>query len=105
MVLGKEGISRSALYRNIAAFEKEGVLCRVTNDKKNETLYQFIDPDECSGVIHLKCNRCTTTHHLNRYACDMISGLALENFGFSVNTNKAVIYGLCENCSQIQKEK
>ncbi len=105
LILGNEGISRSAIYRNIALLEDEGVLCRVANDKNRETLYQYIDPDKCSGVIHLKCDRCTATHHLNKYASEMISGLALENFGFIVNTQKAVIYGLCENCSQIQNKK
>ncbi len=100
--LGSKGISKSAIYRNLSIMEQEGVLCRVANDGNRELLYQYIDPESCCGIIHLICDKCNETHHLNRHISEMIAGLALENFGFKVSKHKAVIYGTCENCSQIK---
>ncbi len=101
-VLGSDVISKSAIYRNIASMEKEGLLFRVASENTSEKLYRYVDHESCCGVIHLICEKCNTTHHLSKHVSEMISGLAVENFNFTVNKQKAVIYGLCDNCSQIQ---
>ncbi len=100
-LLDNEGISKSAIYRNVAMMESEGLLCRVANDSSTEQFYRYVDPEHCNGVIHLICEKCSTTHHLNKHISEMISGMALESFGFFVDKQKASIYGICENCSQI----
>ncbi len=82
--------------------EKEGVLCRVTNIMyPRETFYQYIDPEKCCGSLHLICNICNDSLHLDKHVSKLISGVALDSHGFAVNEEKSVIYGTCENCSQL----
>ncbi len=100
-LLGNNEISISSIYRNLVSMERDGILCRVKSPTSREALYQYIDPENCVGIIHLICDRCSATQHLNRHLSDLITNMALDNFGFSVNKQKAVIYGLCSNCSQI----
>ncbi len=99
--LKDDDVSVSAIYRNLSSMEKDGLLCRVTNTANREALYQYIDPDVCVGVVHLICDNCSATYHLDRNVSKMMCSMALDSFGFSVNKQKAVIYGLCNNCSQI----
>ncbi len=97
-------ISVSAIYRNLASMEKDGLLCRVASSVNREALYQYVDPHTCVGVIHLICDKCSQTHHLDKNVSSMIISMAEENFGFKVNKQLAMIYGLCRNCSQIHSE-
>ncbi len=83
---------------------REGLLRRVANESTKEALYQYIDPDNCLGVIHLVCVKCSKTYHLNRHVSELVTSMALDDFGFAVNRHKAIIYGLCENCSQIDEK-
>ncbi len=98
--LGDSEISKSAIYRNLAYMEKEGLLTRVTNGNNREVLYQYVKSECCAGAVHLICDNCKSTYHLNKHVSDLISNMALDAFGFAVNKQKSVIYGLCGNCSQ-----
>ena len=44
--LKAQNVSVSAVYRNIAALEKEGKLRRCAKEGSHEALYQYIAPDE-----------------------------------------------------------
>ncbi len=99
--LDDESISISAIYRNIATMEKDGLLCRVASSTNREALYQYLDPHSCAGVIHLVCDKCSKTQHLDKEVSNILIGTANENFGFKVNEQMVMIYGLCKNCSQI----
>ncbi len=83
---------------------REGLLRRVANESTKEALYQYIDPLNCLGVIHLVCEKCSKTHHLNRHVSELVTNMALDDFGFDVNQHKAIIYGLCKNCLQIEEK-
>ncbi len=99
--INDESISISAIYRNLALMEEEGILCKMTNSGSRGLLYQYIDPESCAGIVHLICDKCSVTFHLNKHISDLITNISMESFGFKVNSQKAIIYGLCENCSQI----
>ena len=72
--LREQGISQSAVYRNLAALEAEGKVRRVTAAGAHEALYQFADADECRNSLHLSCTnaaapftwRCRTRRCWNR---------------------------------------
>ncbi len=80
---------------------REGLLRRVATENTKEALYQYIDPKSCLGVVHLVCDKCSKTHHLNRRVSELVKNMAIDDFGFVVSEHKAIIYGTCENCSQI----
>lgn len=98
--LTRENISLSAVYRNLNDMLNEGLLCKVKEENRLSDLYQYIDPVECVGVIHLKCQSCDTTFHLNRSVSNMLTTLAKENFSFEISDKKAFLYGKCNNCLQ-----
>ena len=95
------GISLSAIYRNLKALEKEGVICKSNDPKQTEARYHYISSQDCVGIIHLKCEVCDKTYHLNRHVSNMIFELAKDDINFSLNKSGAFLYGKCDNCLQI----
>ncbi len=98
---GNDDISISAIYRNLKTMENEGLICKVIDNKRPEALYHYVNPQICHGIIHLKCENCQNTYHLNRHISAMLINLAEDEFKFSVNGSAAFLYGKCDNCSQI----
>ncbi len=95
-----EDISVSAIYRNLKTMENEGLICKVIDGKKAEALYHYVNPDICLGVIHLKCDSCDKTFHLNKHISSMVINYAKDELKFSINGLSAFLYGKCDNCSQ-----
>ncbi len=99
--LASTNISVSAIYRNLADMEKQNIVCRISEENRTGALYQYVDPNCCIGVIHLKCQSCQATFHLNKHISQMVIELARESHNFSINSFAAFLYGKCDNCSQI----
>ncbi len=93
-LLEGEGISLSAIYRNLALMEQDGLL------HKEGSAYRYVSPNECKDIIHLKCEACECTLHLNKSISRMLLDLAREEFQFHLNSSTAFLYGKCANCSQ-----
>ena len=102
--LKEQGISLSAIYRNLAEMEKDGVICRVSENNRYGVLYQYTNKDECAGAVHLKCENCSTTLHLNSNIAHMMTGFVKDEYGFAINCSNTFLYGKCEKCSQSEKE-
>ncbi len=96
-----EGISLSAIYRNLAEMEQEGLICKVSKKGEKRALYQYVNPAECCGHIHLICADCEETIHLSKSVSQLVFNLSEEEFQFSINSSAAYLYGKCANCSQI----
>lgn len=100
--LKEDSISKSAIYRNLSEMVSDGFLCKVTEKHRSGTLYQYVDPIHCDGIIHFKCQNCENTFHLSHSISQMVIDLAREEFSFNVNRSSAFLYGECEKCSQKQ---
>lgn len=100
LALEENDISMSAIYRNLSEMVNEGLLCKVSEQNRSGSLYQYVDPDHCAGIIHFKCESCDATFHLDKSISQMIISIAQEHHGFTVNGSSAFLYGKCENCSQ-----
>ncbi len=96
-----EEISLSAIYRNLKSMEKDGVICKVSDGKTTGTHYHYVNPHSCVGVIHLKCDSCDNTYHLDRNISALIFNYAKDENNFKINNASAFLYGKCEICSQI----
>ncbi len=94
-------ISLSAIYRNLKLMEDEGIICKVVDNKKSEALYHYIKPLSCVGVIHLRCECCKNTYHINKHISNLIFNIAKDELNFSINSTTAFLQGKCESCSQI----
>lgn len=95
-----QDISISAIYRNLSEMVKDGILCKVSEKNRSGSLYQYVDPNHCAGIIHFKCDSCDATYHLDRNISQMLIGIAQDNFSFELNGSAAFLYGKCKNCSQ-----
>ncbi len=98
-----DGISLSAVYRNIAAMETEGVLRAYVREGGHEVLYRFCGADACKRSLHLTCSRCGRTTHMDAPATDALVGRVAQDAGFQVDRSATVLYGVCESCSADEK--
>ncbi len=91
-------ISRSAIYRNLAKLDADGVVEKSVSDKAKETVYRYVLSEGCVGEIHIVCTECGSVGHLNHTFGDSFQEELLDKCGFVINKSKTVIYGICNSC-------
>ena len=93
-----EGVSLSAVYRNLSELEAEGKLRRTDRGGAREAYYQYIDADACKGSLHLQCKKCGRTFHMDASGAEQLLGVVEKTEGFAVDKADTVLYGVCEIC-------
>ncbi len=101
--LSAQGISRSAVYRNLAVLEEEGLLRRAGQEGR-ETLYRFIGAPACKERLHLSCKRCGKTFHLDEQTAAQVGNCLFLQAQFALDRTDTVLYGCCADCMKKQKE-
>lgn len=96
--LSDVGVSISAVYRNLSDLEKEGKIRRVSKSGVREVLYQYIDSDVCRGFLHLSCEKCGKTYHMNMRGTEMLMNSVEQSDKFFINKANTVLYGVCKDC-------
>lgn len=96
--LEHNNVSLSAVYRNLTALEKSGVVKKSTLSSGREACYQYIDNDKCKGHLHLSCQKCGKIFHLNIKDSDVFVKSLAENEMFAVDKASTVVYGTCNDC-------
>ena len=96
--LENEGVSLSAVYRNLSELENEGKLRRTDKGGAREAYYQYIDADACKGSLHLQCKKCGRTFHMDATGAEQLLGVVEKTEGFAVDKTDTVLYGVCEIC-------
>ena len=74
--LSDEGISPSAIYRNLSALEKKGKLFRTVAPGSQELSYRYIGAEKCKGIVHLSCLHCGKTAHMEQEDADLLPAAA-----------------------------
>ena len=97
---GKEPISASAVYRNLAQLERDGKLRRSTKAGSQEAYYRYAGAEACRGALHLSCLRCGRTRHMERAEAERLCESLLRADGFSLDRTDTVLYGLCAACRE-----
>ena len=98
--LGEDQISVSAVYRNLAALEEDGLLKRISKPGSHEAYFQYTDDSECVEKLHLSCKRCGKMFHMNTSGAEQLIRTIAEKEGFSVDRSETVLYGICEACQR-----
>ena len=96
--LEDEGISLSAVYRNLAELEREGKVQRVARDGSRCAFYRYMDADECRSHIHLSCLNCGKTYHLDDSSSDELISRVASSSDFQIDSAGTVIRGICGEC-------
>ena len=96
--LSGKAVSLSAVYRNLAELETEGLVHRDHGASVREAFYRYVGADACRDTLHLSCMRCGRTFHMgNAGTQQLLSAVELAE-GFSVDKSETVLYGTCELC-------
>ncbi len=98
--LEQQSISVSAVYRNLAALEDEGLLRRHAKSGNREVYYQYVASPRCKGRLHLACTRCEKMFHMSASHERQLTAQMSLLEGFHLNAESTVLYGLCSNCSK-----
>ena len=96
--LAADQISISAVYRNLAALEEEGLLKRSVREGTREVFYQYIAAEECKNSLHLSCRICGKSIHLGRTDAEQLIQNTLKTTGFQIDKSETILYGICEDC-------
>lgn len=95
-----EKISVSAIYRNFADLETEGKVRRASQNGKRKVFFQYTAAEHCKENLHLSCQRCGKSYHLNPKLADVITQGLASTEKFEINIANTVIYGICSSCSK-----
>lgn len=98
--LAAENISLSAVYRNIAALEKEGLLVRSVREGSREAVYQYMAAEACRDSLHLSCRVCGKSIHLGEEEAAQLLQSTLESTGFLIDKSETILYGVCADCQK-----
>lgn len=98
--LADQGISLSAVYRNLSKMKDEGLLKICPKSGSREAFYQYIASDECSDRLHLSCKICGKTFHMKKADAERLIDQIAKNENFKLDKKETVLCGICENCSK-----
>lgn len=96
--LAEQGISISAVYRNLAQLEAEGKVRRLPRGGSRELYYRYTDADACKKHLHMSCSKCGKTYHMDIPATDMLIKSVAQDADFEIDSANTVLYGVCRDC-------
>ena len=96
--LKDEGISVSAIYRNLSDLEKEGKVQRLTVGGSKKVYYRFTGAKKCEKHLHLSCFKCGQTFHMDVPSTDSLINNVLNESDFQIDSANTVLYGVCSKC-------
>lgn len=97
--LESEGISISAVYRNLSELEEEHKVRRQTKIGNREVYYQFMDGEACKDHIHLSCKSCGKVYHADDKGAEELTRLLSQYDDFKLDKKETVLFGLCKDCA------
>lgn len=95
---GDGEVSRSAIYRNLALLEREGLVKRVPLPAPQKNGYRFVGTDECKKHLHLSCSLCGRTFHLALPASESVIDGVMQTSDFQIDLANTVLTGVCGEC-------
>lgn len=96
--LQEQGISKSAVYRNLAELEEEGLLRRRAIPGSRENHFRYLGGAKCLEALHLNCKVCGKTIHMSNQETEFFVRTIAANDRFELDRHETVLYGTCRNC-------
>ncbi len=100
--LAVEGVSLSAIYRNIAQMEQEKYLVQCPKLGERELYFRYLGDEDCRSCFHLSCKICNKSKHISPEETKIIAERIGAQFTFQVDLHSTVFYGICQNCRQTE---
>lgn len=96
--LADQGISHSAVCRNLSQLEQEGTARRVSKAGSRSVFFQYMGDPACQGSLHLSCKGCGRMVHMNGARADRLLQVIALGEDFWVDKGDTVLCGLCGAC-------
>ncbi len=98
--------AKSSIYRNLSALVDSGRVRKFKGEGEPSWVYQYIgEGNSCRNHFHLKCIECGHLEHLDCHmGIDMCSHVR-EHHGFTVDSGRSILYGVCAECASKNKSK
>ena len=93
-------IALATVYRVIHRLSGDGYLMKVPSGQ--EALFQYRNPESCSGHLHIKCSRCGCVWHIDDSISSVISREIVDACGFEL-LNSSMLEGICPACREGKK--
>jgi Fur family ferric uptake transcriptional regulator len=90
----------ATVYRQLEKLVEAGLVKKYVIDGVSGACFQYANEREDDGDehFHLKCEGCGALIHLSCGFMTELGGHIAEEHGFTVNPNRTVLYGRCEDC-------
>ena len=98
-----QGVGESTVYRLMKELVDQGKVKRFVCGNNRRFFYQATKDEKCGHHMHLKCLSCGKMVHLSGFVSDFIEKNILAANRFSVDGQKTLLYGKCENCQEEAK--
>ncbi len=98
MELIGDGASRSAVYRNLSALEKNGLVKKTAAGDSNKVLYRYVGSNVCKDHLHLECTKCGKVFHLDAPSTNTLINNIMKGSDFMVDSTDTVLHGVCVKC-------
>lgn len=96
----KKPVSISAIYRNLSALAKAGLVTKAVPQNSQEAKYRYVNSLSCKGKLHMICSCCGRTFHADKDTADSFLKAVLAKDEFLINPSQVTIYGLCRECRE-----
>ncbi len=74
-------ISVSAVYRNLAMLEREGLILRSPGKNNRENVYRYVSLGACEDKLHITCLKCGRTTHMTQKISDKFKSANKDWYG------------------------
>lgn len=104
--LNSSGLSvgSATVYRYLDKLVESGEVRKYIIEEGKSSCYQYIGNEkDCTEHYHLKCSECGKLLHVECDYLDKVESHIFEHHGFSLNSSKTVLYGVCAECSSPQR--
>ena len=65
-----------------------------------EVYYQYTDGVHCKESLHLSCEKCGKTYHMNSECAKMLIENLAQSDEFAIDKASTVLYGVCRECQK-----
>lgn len=92
-----DGVSISAIYRNIHDLLETGFVRRFQQDSSRKFLYQYFG-ENCAEHLHMKCSRCGTILHTDPKVLELLEKMVSQRNNFRLDKHNTILLGSCKAC-------
>lgn len=96
-------INVTTIYRYLDKLTNDGTVIKHTVYSGKISAYQYAKGSGCRNHLHIQCEKCGKTAHIDCEFMSSIKGHILSHHSFSLDCNKSRLYGLCDICRRKQE--